>query len=75
MSREPRSSGMLAYYSDYPSSNPTEYDNFSEKLYLKNGNKQEEAGDGPFLKTHEDISLKAAAAAANLSTLFTVRRT
>ena len=44
-------------------------------IFQKNGNKQEEAGDGPFLKTHEDISLKAAAAAANLSTLFTVRRT
>ena len=43
---------VLAFYSDHPSSNPTEAYNFSVKLCLKNNkNKQKEAAVGPFKKS------------------------
>ena len=42
---------VLAFYSDDPSSNPTEVYNFSLAfVFEKNENKQKEAGVGPLLK-------------------------
>ena len=42
---------VLAFYSDYPSSNPTEVYNFSVKLLLKRTKiNKKEAGVGPFKK-------------------------